>query len=79
VISDDLGAAAQVSAYSPGQRAVRFVAAGGDVVLTVAAGQAGQMSAALVERATADRAFRALVDAAASRVLEAKQGRGLLR
>ena len=31
VISDDLGVAAQVAQYSPGQRAVRFVAAGGDM------------------------------------------------
>ena len=79
VISDDLGAAAQVSSYSPGQRAVRFVEAGGDLVLTVVASQAAQMSAALVTRATTDRAFRALVDAAALRVLQVKQARGLLR
>lgn len=79
VISDDVGAAAQVSAYSPGERAVRFVAAGGDVVLTVVAGQAAQLSAALVARATSDLGFRALVDAAALRVLQAKQARGLLR
>jgi beta-N-acetylhexosaminidase len=78
VVSDDLGAAAQVAADSPGRRAVRFVAAGGDLVLTVVASQAARMSAALVARAQADPAFRALVDAAALRVLQAKQARGLL-
>ena len=41
VISDDVGAAKQVAQYSPGQRAVRFVAAGGDIVLTVVAGPGG--------------------------------------
>lgn len=78
VISDDVGAAAQVRYLSPGQRAVAFVAAGGDVVLTVDASQAAQMSAALLARASTDRSFRAQVDAAALRVLQAKQARGLL-
>ena len=35
VISDDLGNAGQVAAWSPGARAVRFLGAGGDLVLTV--------------------------------------------
>ena len=50
IISDDLGAAAQVGGYSVGQRAVDFVAAGGDIVLTVDANQAPTMIAALVHR-----------------------------
>ena len=78
VISDDVGAAAQVAGYSVGQRAVRFVAAGGDVVLTVDANQAQAMTAALLKKAAASPAFRAQVDAAALRVLQAKQARGLL-
>ncbi|HEU5267973.1 MAG TPA: glycoside hydrolase family 3 N-terminal domain-containing protein [Jatrophihabitans sp.] len=78
IISDDVGVAAQVAQFSPGQRAVRFVAAGGDVVLTVDATQAGPMTAALLARANADPAFKRLVDAAALRVLQAKQARGLL-
>ena len=79
VISDDLGAAKQVASYSPGERAVRFVAAGGDMVLTVDASQAGEMCDALAARAASDAGFRKLVDAAALRVLEAKQALGLLR
>jgi beta-N-acetylhexosaminidase len=78
VISDDVGKAAQVSGYSLGERAVDFVAAGGDIVLTVDATQAGPMTAALVARALSDRSFAQLVDTAALRVLEAKQARGLL-
>ena len=78
VISDDVGAAAQVARYSPGQRAVRFIAAGGDIVLTVVAGQAAEMTGALLARARSDPAFRRQVDAAALRVLQAKQARGLL-
>lgn len=78
VISDDLGYAAQVSAYSPAARALEFIAAGGDVVLTVNAAQIPQMTAAMLAAAKADRGFRAQVDAAALRVLTAKQARRLL-
>ncbi|MDT4916031.1 MAG: beta-N-acetylhexosaminidase [Pseudonocardiales bacterium] len=78
VISDDVGGAAQVASYGIGERAVRFIAAGGDVVLTVDANQAGPMTAALLAKAGNDPAFKRLVDAAALRVLEAKQVRGLL-
>ena len=35
VISDDLGSAQQVAGWSYGARAVRFLGAGGDLVLTV--------------------------------------------
>lgn len=78
VISDDVGGAAQVARFSPAQRAVQFVVAGGDIVLTVNAGQIPQMTAAVLARAQADPTFRADVDAAALRVLQAKQARGLL-
>jgi beta-N-acetylhexosaminidase len=78
VISDDLGAAKQVSGYSVGDRAVQFVAAGGDLVLTVDSSQAQAMTAALLAKATSDPSFKAKVDAAALRVLTAKQSRGLL-
>ena len=45
---------------------MRFIAAGGDVVLTVDANQAGPMTAALLAKAQQDPAFKRLVDAAAS-------------
>ena len=78
VISDDLGAAKQVGGFSIGDRAVDFVAAGGDIVLTVVASQAQPMSAALLAKASSESSFRAKVDAAALRVLTAKQELGLL-
>lgn len=78
IISDDLGAAEQVAGYSAANRAIDFVKAGGDVVLTVDAGQAEPMTRALLQEANADSSFKKLVDAAALRVLEAKQARGLL-
>lgn len=78
VISDDLGQAKQVAAWSVGERAVDFIAAGGDIVLTVDATQAPTMAFAIISRAQRDPAFRKQVDAAALRVLEAKAAAGLL-
>ncbi|MCL2781048.1 MAG: glycoside hydrolase family 3 protein [Actinomycetia bacterium] len=78
VISDDLGAAQAVSGYGIGERAVDFIAAGGDIVLTVDATQIPAMTAAVAQRARTDPAFRAQVDSAALRVLEAKAAMGLL-
>ena len=78
VISDDVGGAAQVAKYSPGSRAVDFIAAGGDVLLTVNAAQIPEMTAVVLARAKTDPKFRAEVEAAALRVLQAKQARGLL-
>lgn len=78
VISDDVGGAAQVAAYSPATRALNFIAAGGDVVLTVDAAQIPEMTAAVLAAANGNARFRAKVDAAALRVLTAKEARGLL-
>lgn len=78
IISDDIGSAAQVSGYSPGRRAVRFVHAGGDIVLTVDPGAVAPMTSALLARAGRDPAFSKQIDAAALVVLRAKQARGLL-
>lgn len=78
IISDDLGVAAQVSGYPVGQRAVDFVTAGGDMVLTVDASDAQAMTSALLSKAQSSASFRKQVDAAALLVLQAKQARGLL-
>jgi beta-N-acetylhexosaminidase len=78
VISDDLGNARQVARWSRGTRATRFVAAGGDMVLTVDPAAARSMFVALRDRARSDAAFRRQVDAAALRVLRSKQAQGLL-
>jgi beta-N-acetylhexosaminidase len=78
VISDDLGAARQVAAWTPAQRAVLFIASGGDMVLTVAPNTIPAMYNAVLAYAKANPTFAALVNAAALRVLQAKQARGLI-
>ena len=78
VISDDLGSARQVADVPAGRRAVRFVAAGGDLVLTVDPTVLPTMVRAVLEQARTDARFRAQVDEAAVRVLTAKAAQGLL-
>ena len=78
VISDDLGNARQVSGIPVGDRAVRFLGAGGDIVLTVAPSTLPTMYQALLSRAQTDAGFRARVNQSAQRVLLAKQRLGLL-
>ncbi len=77
VISDDLGTAAQVRAWTPGQRAVDFLDAGGDVVLDVDPALIPQMVDAVAAAAQANAQFAAKVNAAALLVLTTKQGLGL--
>jgi beta-N-acetylhexosaminidase len=79
VMSDDLGAAAAARQVPAGQRAVRFVRAGGDLVLTIRPQDAAPMSAALLDAARRSPAFAARVTDAALHVLRAKQRAGLLR
>lgn len=78
VITDDVGAAKAVAAVPVGQRATRFIAAGGDIVLTAEAGQAATMLAAIAAKRRASPAFAAQVDAAAARVLDLKADLGLV-
>jgi beta-N-acetylhexosaminidase len=78
IVSDDLGAAVAVSSVPVGDRAVRFIQAGGDLVLTVKASDAGPMSAALLAAAQANPAFDTRVTDAAARVIRSKYRAGLL-
>jgi beta-N-acetylhexosaminidase len=78
VISDDLGKATAVAAVTPGDRAVRFLAAGGTLVLTVVPSQLGPMIDAVTARAAADPALAAQLDAAVRTDLLAKERAGLL-
>ncbi len=78
VISDDLGSAAQVTRWRPGVRAVRFIAAGGDLVLTVTPAPLPAMYGAVLSRARQDPGFRRKLDRAALRILEAKASQRLL-
>ncbi len=78
VISDDLGQAKALAAVPVGERATRFLAAGGTLVLTVDPSTAPTMLDAVVARAASDPAFAAQVDDAALTALVAKARAGLL-
>ncbi|MGW3954590.1 glycoside hydrolase family 3 N-terminal domain-containing protein [Streptomyces sp. NPDC004752] len=78
VISDDLGKAVAVRSYTPAQRAVNFVNAGGDMILTVQPSTVPAMAQAIQSRMATDASFRAKVAAAVHRVLTAKVAAGRL-
>ena len=78
VISDDFGLATAVQDLPPGERAVRFLAAGGTLVLTVDPAIVPTMIDAVLARADADPAFATTVDAAVHTALLAKERAGLL-
>jgi len=77
VISDTLDAKS-VAAWATGQRAVDFIAAGGDVALYTTWQDIQPAFSAVKAKAAADPAFAAEVDASVTRVLLAKQAAGLL-
>lgn len=73
IITDDLSGAKQVLSWSPADRALKTIDAGGDMVLASADPTVvREMVAAVVARARTDAAFAAKVDAAVLRVLAAK-------
>lgn len=78
VVSDDLGATEAVAAIPPGDRAVDFLEAGGDMIISKTLDPAVAMARTLVSKASRVRSFRSLVDAATLRVLAAKEAFGLL-
>jgi beta-N-acetylhexosaminidase len=77
IASDSLSATAVIS-LTPAMRAVRFLEAGGDLIVLTPISTAITMVKAVTGRATSNATFRAIVDAAALRVLEAKDEAGLL-
>ncbi len=77
VISDDLGAAKSVAHVPASERAVRFVAAGGDLLINADPSLQPAMTEAVVKRVAADPAFAAKVTAAAGRVLALKSSVGI--
>ncbi|GAB3880599.1 glycoside hydrolase family 3 protein [Terrabacter terrigena] len=78
VISDDIGAARAVQAWSPGTRAINFLSSGGDIVLTVDPTVVPAMVNAVTARVATDATLRARVNAAALRVLTVKAANGML-
>ncbi len=79
VITDDVGAAKAVAAVPVGQRATRFIAAGGDIVLTAKSSQASAMLKAIAAKRASSATFARQVDAAAARVLDLKADLGLMK
>jgi beta-N-acetylhexosaminidase len=77
VIADDVGAATAVAAVPVAERATRFVAAGGDIVLTARPSTVLAMHNALVSRMRGDAGFAAKVEAATTRVVTTKITMGL--
>jgi beta-N-acetylhexosaminidase len=78
VMSDDLGATAAVAAIPPGQRALEYLLAGGDLIVSKTTDATVTMVAAVQASAATDPRVAARVDEAALRVLEAKDAAGLL-
>ena len=78
-MSDDLGRAEQVAALAPGQRAVRFLAAGGDIVVTADPATLKPMIDKVLSAATRNPQFAVRITDAQRRILEAKAHLGLLR
>ncbi|MER7837084.1 glycoside hydrolase family 3 N-terminal domain-containing protein [Streptomyces sp. NPDC096040] len=78
VISDDIGQAVAVRAYTPAQRAVDFLAAGGDMILTVKPSTVPAMAQAVQSRMATDASFRTKVTASVHRILAAKATAGRL-
>jgi beta-N-acetylhexosaminidase len=78
VISDDLGQAVALRAYTPAQRAVQFIGAGGDMVLTVKASTVPAMAQGVQSQMAKDASFRTKVAASVHRILTAKAAAGRL-
>jgi beta-N-acetylhexosaminidase len=78
VISDDLGATAAVSAIPPGRRAIDFLDAGGDMIISKTIASATAMHEAISSRMDSDRTFAKVVSNAALLILRAKDDAGLL-
>jgi beta-N-acetylhexosaminidase len=78
IVSDDLGAAAAVAGMSPAIRGIDFLAAGGDLITSQSLPAATAMDQAILAQVGADSAFRATVNSAVMRVLEAKQAYHLM-
>jgi beta-N-acetylhexosaminidase len=79
VITDDLSGAAQVTSWSPGDRAVLSLEAGVDLVLfSKDPSVAPAAVEAVVSRAESDPAFAVRVDESLRRVLALKEKLGLV-
>ncbi|MEV7604608.1 glycoside hydrolase family 3 N-terminal domain-containing protein [Paenarthrobacter sp. NPDC089322] len=74
ILSDDVCSAAQLEPWSDADRALNFFAAGGTMLVCADPLSIPAMHQAVVQKAQADPAFRAKVDAAALTVIRVKSG-----
>jgi beta-N-acetylhexosaminidase len=77
IVADDLGGAVAVTSIPAGDRAVNFIAAGGDLITVKHADLVAPMTANVMNRAATDATFAAQVNAAAKRILRLKIRAGL--
>jgi len=78
IVSDDIGEAKAIASIPPGVRAIDFLQAGGDMIVSKFVGPADAMAPAVLSRMGTDPAFRRRVHDAVLRILEAKGTSGLL-
>lgn len=78
IISDDLGDTAAVASIPPATRALDFLSAGGDMIISKTAAPADAMVQAIRSRVVTDAIFRQRVNDAALRIVRTKQTWGLL-
>jgi beta-N-acetylhexosaminidase len=78
IVSDDLGAATAIASLSPATRAIGFLEAGGDMIVSKDVAPTRGMASAVSAKAANDATFSALVDGAVRRILVAKADAGLL-
>jgi beta-N-acetylhexosaminidase len=78
IVSDSLAGAAAISSVPVSQRGVRFIKAGGDLVLTTTVSKAPAMIDGLIDAANASPSFAAQLKVAATYVMRSKYVAGLL-
>jgi beta-N-acetylhexosaminidase len=78
IVSDDIGAAVAIAGIPAGDRAVDFLSAGGDLIVSKYVQPANRMAAAVLSRVRTNPQFRSRVENAVMRILAAKYASGLL-
>lgn len=78
VISDDLGAAGAVADVPAGERAVRFLDAGGDLIINADASIAQDMAKAIIAKMDDNPEFAESITQSAARVLALKESIGTM-
>jgi beta-N-acetylhexosaminidase len=78
IVSDEIGDAEAVQSIPAGKRAIDFIIAGGDMIISKTVPPAVTMAESILTHMGKDDAFRARVDEAVTRVLRAKKAAALL-